>query len=135
MERVAENVDKNVNLLDAAVYMNNFLNEEVEGTIICISSNGLTVQLDNLLEGRVRCRNLKGLYIHNSESYSMISLNGYDNYCVGDRLKLRLISVDKYQKSVDFEVIEKININISNNNDFKIKSKINDEKFRETFNK
>ena len=136
MERVEEEVEKNVALLDTSVYMSQFIGQEFEGTVICVSNNGLTIQLDNLLEGRVRTRNLEGSYAYNSDTYTLLSLEGNDNYYVGDRLRLRLLNADKEQKSVDFEVIEKIKENRiksdeeSNN---KVKSKARDDKFKKTF--
>ena len=131
-----EEVEKNVALLDTSVYMSQFIGQEFEGTVICVSNNGLTIQLDNLLEGRVRTRNLEGSYAYNSDTYTLLSLEGNDNYYVGDRLRLRLLNADKEQKSVDFEVIEKIKENRiksdeeSNN---KVKSKARDDKFKKTF--
>ena len=117
-------------LMDTAVYMNQFIGQEFEGTVICVSNNGLTIQLDNLLEGRVRTRNLDGEYAYNPETYTMLSLEGKDNYYVGDRLRLKLIIADKNTKSVDFEVKEKIKENrivdeVSNN---KVKSKAREKR-------
>ena len=135
MERVEEEVEKNVALMDTAVYMSQFIGQEFEGTVICVSNNGLTIQLDNLLEGRVRTRNLEGSYAYNPETYTMLSLEGNDNYYVGDRLRLKLLSADKDTKSVDFEVIEKIKENriIDEESNNKVKSKARDEKYRKTF--
>ena len=130
MERVEEDVEKNVGLLDTAVYMSQFIGQEFEGTVICVSNNGLTIQLDNLLEGRVRSRNLEGDYAYNPETYTMLSLEGKDNYYVGDRLRLKLIDADKDTKSVDFSVIEKIKENriINRESNNKIKSKVRKKK-------
>jgi len=127
MERVEEEVEKNVALMDTAVYMNQFIGEEFEGTVICVSNNGLTIQLDNLLEGRVRTRNLDGEYAYNPETYTMLSLEGKDNYYVGDRLRLKLIIADKNTKSVDFEVKEKLKenriVDEASNNKVKFKAR------------
>ena len=111
MERVEEDVEKNVILMDSAVYMSQFLNQEFEGTVISLSNSGLVVQLDNLLEGRVRLRNLPGGYAMNPETFTLLSLDGYDSYYIGDRLRMRLVSADKDNKTIDFSVIEKIREN------------------------
>ena len=135
MERVEEEVEKNVDLLDTSVYMSQFIGQEFEGTVICVSNNGLTVQLDNYLEGRIRTRNLDGEYAYNSETYTLLSLSGNDNYYVGDRLRLKLIDADKDSKSVDFSVIEKIKENriIDEASNNKVKSKVRNEKIKKTF--
>ena len=130
MERVEEDVEKNVGLLDTAVYMSQFVGQEFEGTVICVSNSGLTIQLDNQLEGRVRTRNLDGEYAYNTETYTMLSLEGNDDYYVGDRLRLKLIEADKDTKSVDFSVIEKIKENriIDKDSNNKVKSKVKNKK-------
>lgn len=135
MERVEEEVEKNVGYLDTAVYMSQFINQEFEGTVICLSNNGLTIQLDNSLEGRVRTRNLKGEYAYNPDTYTMLSLDDYDDYFVGDRLKLRLMDIDKNTKSVDFSVIEKINENriIDKESNNKVKTKVRNGKSKKTY--
>ena len=132
MERVEEDVEKNVDLMNTASYLGNYVGKEFEGTIICISNSGLTIQLDNLLEGRVRTRNLDGEYTYDSETLTLVSKDNKDNYSIGDRLKLRLLSTDKEQKSVDFSVIEKVK-EIKTRDRNKVKSKDNDEKFKKTY--
>ena len=64
---------------------------EFEGTVICVSNNGLTIQLDNLLEGRVRSRNLEGDYAYNPETYTMLSLEGKDNFGCTNRDNITVI--------------------------------------------
>ena len=130
MEKVEEEVEKNVELLDTSVYMSQFIGQEFEGTVICISSNGLTILLDNQIEGRVRTRNMDGEYAYNPETYTMLSLEGKDDYYVGDRLRLKLIEADKDTKSVDFSVIEKIKENriIDKESNNKVKSKVRNKK-------
>ena len=108
MERVEEDVEKNVNLMDAAVLMSSHINEEFEGTIISMGNHGLMIQLDNLLEGRVRLHNLEGDYAYNPDTFTLLAIDGGDSYYIGDRLKLKLLSADKENKTIDFSVIEKI---------------------------
>jgi len=122
MERVEEDVEKNVNLLDTAVFLSRHIGEEFIGTVISINNGGLVIQLDNLLEGRVRMRNLPGEYVYNPQTFTLLSMNDFDSYYVGDRLKVRLESTNKELKTVDFSVVEKIYENpiqdFSNSNQF-----------------
>ncbi len=111
MERVAEEVEKNVLYMETAKYLNNFIGEEFEGTIITVSDKGISVQLDNLLEGKIRTRNLDGEYTCNPLTYTLVSMNNSGNYYIGDRLKMRLDSTSIDTKSVDFIVLEKIKEN------------------------
>ncbi len=108
-ERVADDLEKEVLYMQCAEYMKQFEGQEFEATVISISDDCLNVVLDNLIEGTVRARDMKGDYIHCEESYSLVSLDGEDNYFIGDRLLLRLKKADKESKRIDFVVIEKIN--------------------------
>ena len=40
------------------------IGEEYRGTVIGVSNHGLQIQLDNLVEGKVRMRNLSGNYAY-----------------------------------------------------------------------
>ncbi len=111
MERVADNVARNIFYRDSAEYLSEFIGETFEGTVIEIGNNGLTVQLDNLLEGRIRTRTLPGNYIYNPTTFTLLSLDNQDNYYVGDRLKLRLVETNPTMKTVDFIALEKIREN------------------------
>lgn len=133
MEKLEEEVEKQVNLLDTAVYLGDHAGEEFEGTVIAIGNNGLTIQLDNLLEGKVKVRHLPGEYIYNPETFTLLSLNGFDSYYVGDKLKVKVKEVSVESKSVHFEVIEKIRENPIYNGEVsidKIKQKRKDKKNR-----
>jgi len=137
MEKVEEDVEKNVLYMDTSLYLSDYIGEEFEGTIITVSNNGICVQLDNLLEGRVRNRNLNGDYIYNPLTFTLISLEDKGNYYVGDRLKLKLVDTNIDTKSVDFVVLEKIKENVikdkHHSNQF-IKIKGQDDKNKKAYN-
>ena len=107
-ERVADDTERDVLRMLCAEYMEQHIGEEFEATVISVSPESLTVQLDNTIEGTVRVRDLKGSYVHSPDAYSLVSLEGEDNYYLGDRLLLRLKSASKELKRIDFEVVEKI---------------------------
>lgn len=114
-ERVADDCERDVTRMLCAEYMESHIGEEFEGTVTYVSGDCLTVQLDNMIEGTVRVRDLKGDYVHSPESFSLVSLDGFDNYFVGDRLRLKLERASKIGKTIDFSVVEKINETQINN--------------------
>ena len=127
-ERVADDLEKNTFRMQCAEYMEQFVGQEFEATVIGISGDCLLIQLDNMIEGTVRVRDLKGDYVYSEDSYSLVSLDGEENYYIGDRLLLKLKSSSKETKKIDFTVVEKINeTQIKNsdaiNRDVKIKAK------------
>lgn len=111
MERVEEEVEKQVNLMETAEYLSQFIGEEFEGTITSLSNNGITISLDNMLEGRVRIRSLGGNYVYNPETFTLLNINGGDNYYIGDRVKVKLEVASKENKTVEFSILEKTHEN------------------------
>ena len=107
-ERVADDLEKETFRMQCAEYMEQFVGQEFEATVISISGECLVVQLDNMIEGTVRVRDLKGDYVYSEESYSLVSLDGEANYFIGDRLRLQLKSSSKETKKIDFTILEKI---------------------------
>lgn len=108
MERVEEEVEKQVNLMQTAEYLSQFVGEEFEGTITSLSGNGITITLDNMLEGRIRIRNLGGDYVYNPETFTLLNVNGGNDYYIGDRLRVKLEVASKENKTVEFSVVKKI---------------------------
>ena len=107
-ERVAEELERQVFRMQCAEYMSQFEGEEFEATVVGISNECLLVQLDNMIEGTVRVRDLKGDYIYSQDSYSLVSLDDECNYYMGDRLLLKLKSSSKETRKIDFEVVQKL---------------------------
>jgi len=136
MEKVEEDVEKNVLYMDSAVYLSQFIGQEFEGTVISVSNNGICIQLDNLVEGKVRCRNLEGDYVCNPETFTLLSINNTSNFYVGDRLRLKLVESNKDTKQIDFSVLEKIKENTikdaKRSNQFIIK-KAKDERIKKAY--
>lgn len=120
MERIADDAEIQTLAMKCSEYMERHIGEEFEGTIIGLSDKGIQVQLDNLVEGRVRNRNLMGDYSYNPVTYTLISLDGHPNYYIGDRLLVRVKSASKVDKTIDFEIVEKLKenhtVDINNSN-------------------
>lgn len=107
-ERAADETERDVLRMFCCEEMEDYIGEEFNATVIGISSECMVVQLDDLKEGTVRVRDLKGSYIYSPETYSLVSLDGLDDYHIGDYLKLKLKSTSKENKKMDFTVVEKI---------------------------
>ena len=110
-ERVADEAELAVLDMQCAEYMEQHIGEEFTATVIDLSGRGITVQLDNYVEGRIRLKDLPGEYIYNPETYTLISLNDKDNYFIGDVLKIKVKEASKKDKSIEFKVIEKLEEN------------------------
>lgn len=129
-EKISDDAERDVLRMLCAEYMSEHIGEIFEGTIICISQNCITVDLDNYIEGTVRVKDLPGDFVYSPESYSLVPLSGGDSYFVGDKLRLKLKASSTETKHIDFTVEEKIRQNdIVNskeiNNAVKIMAKMN----------
>ena len=123
-EKYSDFCEGDVLLMKCAEYMRKFKGKEFEGTVVDIDANGLVVELDNMIEGKVRPRNFVGSYYYNDKAKSFISRENKDNYSLGDRLKLQLVETDKEKKLIDFKIIEKLKSNVNLERECqKIKSK------------
>ena len=128
-EKVSDETERDVMRMLCAGYLEDHIGEEFEATVTCVSRECLTIELDNLIEGAVRVKDLPGNYVHSPESYSLVSLDGEDNYFVGDRLKVKLKSSSRETRKIDFTVVEKINENnIVNSDEINNKAKIREKK-------
>ena len=110
-EKVSDNAEDAVLRMKCSEYMSKHIGEEFEGTIISVSDKNIVIQLDNLIEGRVLTKSLKGPYIYNPESFTLVSVDGNENYYYGDRLRVRVKAASKEEKTIDFEIVEKIDEN------------------------
>ena len=123
-EKYGDFCEGDVLLMKCAEYMRKFKGKEFDGTVVDIDANGLVVELDNMIEGKVRPRNFVGSYYYNDKAKSFISRENKDNYSLGDRLKLQLVETDKEKKLIDFKIIEKLKSNVNLERECqKIKSK------------
>lgn len=126
-EKNADDLERAVLQMKCAEYMEKLIGEEFNGTIVSMDDTGIYVALDNMIEGKVRLKDLSGKYFCNNETYSFISLNGFDDYYLGDYIKLSLVSASKERREINFKVVEKINensrINKDSNNHAKVLKK------------
>ena len=88
--------------------MQQFVGQEFEATVIGLSDKGIQLQLDSMIEGRVRPKHLPGDYEYNPETFSLLSLSGKDDYYIGDRLSVTLRSSDPESKHIDFSINGKV---------------------------
>ena len=106
-EQAAINAERDVDDMKMAEYMESHIGEEYEGMIVTVSAFGFFVQLDNLIEGLVHVKTLKGdMYNYIPELLSLIGKNSKKVYKVGDRVKVKVINASKESAMIDFELVE-----------------------------
>ena len=105
-ERRSEDCERDVEDLMKCKYMRRFIGEEFEGSISSITDFGIFVELDNTVEGLFMYKFSPDRYEYNEESLRVINEDNKRIYSIGDRVKIKVINVDIYQRNIDFELLE-----------------------------
>lgn len=106
-EQKAVEAEREVDDMKMAEYMEAHIGEEYEGKISGLTNFGMFVELDNLVEGLVHISTLKGdYYNYNSDIMAIVGDKTKKMYRLGDKVKIKVESANKTNKTVDFELIE-----------------------------
>ncbi len=111
-EKIATKVERESEDIKKAEYMENKVGEEYEGIVSSITQFGMFVELDNTVEGLIRFEHLGNEYfIYDENRKILIGEKSKKTYKIGDKVKIRVISASKLLRQIDFEIIEKYDIN------------------------
>lgn len=106
-ERLADEVEREVDNLKKAEYMSKRIGEEFEGIVSGMTDNGIFVQLDNTIEGFVSRESLPAdNYIYDERK--LMFAGARNIFHVGERLKVKVRSADLVLRRVDFFFTEKV---------------------------
>jgi ribonuclease R len=86
--------------------MEDKIGEEYDGIISSVTNFGLFVELPNTIEGLVHVSHLTNdYYRYDESSYAMIGERTGSIYRIGDEIRIRVINVNKDERSIDFEIV------------------------------
>ncbi len=107
MERRAEEAERETEKLKKAEYMLTHIGEEFEGVVSSVTAWGLYVELPNTIEGLVHVASLRDdFYNYDEETRSLTGEMTGHRYVMGQPVKVRVMDVDTYLKSIDFIIRE-----------------------------
>ena len=93
--------------LKKAEFMEDKLGEEFDSFVASVTSFGLFVQLDNLVEGLVHIRELQGdYYIFDEVNQILRGKHTGTEYRIGDKMKVKLVRVNVELSQVDFVPVD-----------------------------
>ena len=107
-ERASVDCEREVEDMKMAEYMENHIGEEFEGMISSITSFGMFVELDNLVEGLVPLRDMPDFFNYDEERMTLTGEKSHVKYSIGERVKVRVVRASKEDKTIDFEVVKKV---------------------------
>ena len=107
-ERAAVDCEREVDDMKMAEYMEKHIGEEFEGMISSITSFGMFIELDNLIEGLVALKDMKDFYHFDEEHLCLVGEKSHIKYSIGERVLVKVVRASKEDKTIDFEVIRKV---------------------------
>ena len=108
-ERLAEDAEWEMWRLKIYEFMQDKVGEVYEGIITGVSSESLFVQItDHLAEGYVPFHTLRGRVVPLPEEYSVMLFRkgGVRKITLGDRVRVKVINVNKYTKDMLLEMVD-----------------------------
>ena len=91
--------------------MSRRIGEEYDGIISGVTAYGFYVELSNTIEGMVRISTIPDdFYIYDEGSVSLIGREYGKSYIMGQQVRIKVVHVDKLLRTIDFELVEKIDL-------------------------
>lgn len=103
-ERRADEAERETIKLKKVEYMQARIGESFEGVISGLTKWGAYVELENTIEGLVHVMNMSDdHYDYQEDQYELIGEHTRRVYKLGQRVKVRVLDVDRLSRTIDFE--------------------------------
>ncbi|MGD9605495.1 MAG: ribonuclease R [Bacilli bacterium] len=103
-ERDAVDCEYQVNDMKKAEYMEDYIGKRYSGLISSVTKFGVFVSLQNTIEGLVHIKNLRGRYVYDPETVSLIGSSGHRLH-LGDEVLVEVIGASKIKREIDFKIV------------------------------
>ncbi len=107
-ERASVDCEREVEDMKMAEYMEKHIGEEYEGIISSITSFGMFIELDNLIEGLVPIKDMNDFFHFDEEHLTLTGERSHVKYTIGERVLVKVVKASKEDKTIDFEVVRKV---------------------------
>ena len=105
-ERASIECEREVDKMKMAEYMESHIGEEYSGIISGLTTNGMFVLLDNLVEGMIRYDNFKEKINYDSEKEIAVGSNTKRVFTLGTKINVKVIAASKITSQIDFEELK-----------------------------
>jgi ribonuclease R len=107
-ERRADDATRDVINWLKCEFLSSRIGEKFDGVISTVTGFGLFVQLDNMfVEGLIHVTSLpKDFYYFEEDRHRLVGEKTGKIFCLGDKLKVRVIKVELSKRKIDFELIK-----------------------------
>ena len=107
-EMASVDCEREVEDMKMAEYMESHIGEEFDGMISSVTSFGMFVELDNLIEGLVSLRDMPDFFVYDEERMTLTGEKSHVKYTIGERVRVKVVRASKEDKTIDFEVVKKV---------------------------
>lgn len=107
-ERASVDCEREVEDMKMAEYMEEHIGEVFEGMVSSVTSFGMFVELDNLVEGLVPLRDMPDFFHYDEVRMTLTGERTHVKYTIGDRVLIKVVRASKEEKTIDFEIIKKL---------------------------
>ena len=107
-ERASVDCEREVEDMKMAEYMESHIGEEFDGIISSVTSFGMFVELDNLIEGLVSLRDMPDFFVYDEERMTLTGEKSHVKYTIGERVRVKVVRASKEDETIDFEVVKKV---------------------------
>ena len=107
-ERASVDCEREVDDMKMAEYMEKHIGEQYEGMISSVTSFGMFVELDNLIEGLVPIRDMNDFFVFDEDRMTLTGEKSHVKYSIGERVIVKVVRASKEEKTIDFEIVKKI---------------------------
>ncbi|WP_370875129.1 ribonuclease R [Cytobacillus purgationiresistens] len=106
MERRAVDAERETDELKKAEYMVDKIGQEYDGIISSVTNFGMFVELPNTIEGLIHVSYMTDDYYRYEErQLAMIGERTGNVFRIGDEITVRVLNVNKDERSIDFEIV------------------------------
>ncbi|SDM73603.1 ribonuclease R [Bacillus sp. OK048] len=106
MERRSVDAERETDELKKAEYMEDKIGVEYDGIISSVTNFGMFVELPNTIEGLVHVSYMTDDYYRFDERhFAMIGERTGNVFRIGDEITVRVVKVNKDERSIDFEIV------------------------------
>ena len=107
-ERASVDCEREVDDMKMAEYMEKHIGEQYEGMISSVTSFGMFVELDNLIEGLVPIKDMDDYFHYDEDRMTLTGEKSHVKYSIGERVIVKVVRASKEEKTIDFEIVKKV---------------------------
>ncbi len=105
-ERLAITIEREVEDMKKAEFMEQYINKEFDGIISSVTSFGFFVELENTIEGLVHVLDLSDdFYFYDEKKLQFIGQRTGKHFGLSDKVRVRVSGASKKERNIDFVIV------------------------------